>query len=528
MTLQSSGAISLANIQTEFGGSNPISISEYYAGGGYVPSGTGSIPTSGTISFSTFYGTTAQLPTGYWISEVTYPSTQSVYDGWRSADFDSSGNVYAVSTAQAVSSVTTSSPSGAYAKFNSNGILQWHKSFTKDNTAYWRKLHTVKVLPNGNIAMAGAIINGSNTNGLTYVVIDSSGTIQYSFSKYTGGDIVSNSMAVDSSSNIYTVMGLYRSTSYDGALYKHNSSLTEQFNVSITEGSYTGGTFIYGVELDSSGNIYMSGMARPTGGGYTTYGFGAFVAKADSSGNLQWSGWANAAIGSSSAPANFQDLVVSSAGNVYGVGYSNNLSGDGYASNGTYYAILVKYNSSGTYQHQRYWKSGGSRFTSAVMDSSGNYYVLGFTGSFGSYKGLLLKYNSSDVLQWARTIRHTTANVQFNHIAINSAGTKLLLSGYRGTQNSTSGVNGNTTSVIVCVPTDGSKTGTYGSYVYEANSDTEGTAGLNVAYSTTIYVDSSGNNSSTISGYGTTYTVSSPQDVSVTTGPNSGVPAILP
>jgi len=52
MTLQSSGAISLANVQTEFGGSNPISISEYYG----AASG---VPTSGTISLSNFYGKSA-------------------------------------------------------------------------------------------------------------------------------------------------------------------------------------------------------------------------------------------------------------------------------------------------------------------------------------------------------------------------------------------------------------------------------------------------------------------------------------
>ena len=33
MALQSSGAISLSDIQTEFGGGNPISLSEYYRGG---------------------------------------------------------------------------------------------------------------------------------------------------------------------------------------------------------------------------------------------------------------------------------------------------------------------------------------------------------------------------------------------------------------------------------------------------------------------------------------------------------------
>lgn len=36
-SLQASGAISLANIQGVMGGDNPISLSEYYRGGAYVP-----------------------------------------------------------------------------------------------------------------------------------------------------------------------------------------------------------------------------------------------------------------------------------------------------------------------------------------------------------------------------------------------------------------------------------------------------------------------------------------------------------
>lgn len=61
MPLQTTGAISLNDVQTEFGGGNPIGINEYYAGGASVPSGTsgtnGAVPTSGQISLSSFYGT---------------------------------------------------------------------------------------------------------------------------------------------------------------------------------------------------------------------------------------------------------------------------------------------------------------------------------------------------------------------------------------------------------------------------------------------------------------------------------------
>lgn len=69
MALPSSGPLTLAQIQTEFGGSNPISLSEYYAGGANVPAGTsgtnGAVPSSGTISIANFYGTQKVAPTFY-------------------------------------------------------------------------------------------------------------------------------------------------------------------------------------------------------------------------------------------------------------------------------------------------------------------------------------------------------------------------------------------------------------------------------------------------------------------------------
>ena len=60
MPLPTSGNLSLQDIEDEFGGSGAIDLSEYYAGGTYVPFGTeginGPIPTSGQIEISDFYG----------------------------------------------------------------------------------------------------------------------------------------------------------------------------------------------------------------------------------------------------------------------------------------------------------------------------------------------------------------------------------------------------------------------------------------------------------------------------------------
>ena len=64
MALPNSGPLSLSSIQGEFGGSNPISLSEYYRGGPLVASlpNTSPIPSSGAIAVSNFYGTSASVP----------------------------------------------------------------------------------------------------------------------------------------------------------------------------------------------------------------------------------------------------------------------------------------------------------------------------------------------------------------------------------------------------------------------------------------------------------------------------------
>jgi len=67
-------SLSLSDIQTEFGGVNPIAISEYYG----VATG---VPASGTISISDFYGTSSGFPPvslGYFFGgDIPGPSTAS-------------------------------------------------------------------------------------------------------------------------------------------------------------------------------------------------------------------------------------------------------------------------------------------------------------------------------------------------------------------------------------------------------------------------------------------------------------------
>ena len=79
MALQSSGPISLLDIQNELGGSGSISLSEYYG------SATG-VPASGTLSLSTFYGK---------IKPVNFNVTiVQCMDDYATLYYDGAGNFY--------------------------------------------------------------------------------------------------------------------------------------------------------------------------------------------------------------------------------------------------------------------------------------------------------------------------------------------------------------------------------------------------------------------------------------------------
>jgi hypothetical protein len=96
MALPTSGPLTLADIQTEFGGSNPISLSEYYAGGTYVPAGTsgtyGAVPSSGTISIQNFYGT-SNVDVSITNQSIFF-NTVSPLDAYARYQLDSDGKVY--------------------------------------------------------------------------------------------------------------------------------------------------------------------------------------------------------------------------------------------------------------------------------------------------------------------------------------------------------------------------------------------------------------------------------------------------
>ena len=93
MALQSSGAISLSQVQGEFGGSNPISMSEYYRNGSYVPSTISSTTTTAwqySLSASPYY---------YWsvagsVTNIQWNSTSIGSPAASATSFTAGGYTY--------------------------------------------------------------------------------------------------------------------------------------------------------------------------------------------------------------------------------------------------------------------------------------------------------------------------------------------------------------------------------------------------------------------------------------------------
>lgn len=88
MVLQSSGQISFANIQTEFGGANPIEINEYYTNNasGYTNNISGLPTTGNSISLQQFYGKTKSSLSTRTLGNI-YDALQPYRAEYKNANF---------------------------------------------------------------------------------------------------------------------------------------------------------------------------------------------------------------------------------------------------------------------------------------------------------------------------------------------------------------------------------------------------------------------------------------------------------
>ena len=192
---------------------------------------------------------------------------------------------------------------------------------------------------------------------------------------------------------------------------------------SLTWNTFHGSTnneFAYGVFVDASGNIYVTGTSGGSWGSNIKRAYSSgddgFVVKLDSSGNYQW----NAFFGTTGTDEG-QGINVDGSGNVYVTGTSGgNWTGPSSeaplrAFQGTTDPYIAKLTTNGDWVWHTFLGSAGNidQGWAITLDSSGNVYVAGrgdsatWTGlgtpvqpHSGGADGFAAKLNSSGAVQW--------------------------------------------------------------------------------------------------------------------------------
>ncbi len=213
----------------------------------------------------------------------------------------------------------------------------------------------------------------------------------------------------------------------------------------------------YGVNVDGTGNVYVTGFfasatvdfnAGGSGGILTpTGGQDAFLAKYDSGGNYLWA----INIGSSGADWG-QAVAVDDSGNVYLTGrfsgpadFDPGSGGDTLTSAGGLDMFVAKYDSSGNYRWANSMGGSGTDVAQAIAVSRGNVYVTGVFNSatanfnpggtlaaIGGLDVFLAKYDLNGNYLWANSIGGSSAE-QGRGIGVDGSGNVYVTGTFAGT-----------------------------------------------------------------------------------------------
>jgi uncharacterized delta-60 repeat protein len=256
----------------------------------------------------------------------------------------------------------------------------------------------------GNVYVAGNSPGDTSANDITTIKYNSSGQQQW-VQRYNGpgnsddGTNGTNAIAVDSSGNVYVAGWSAGTENTDYVVIKYNSNGEQQW-AQRYNGPGNGYDAPYGIALDGSGNVYVTGTSTGdgTGSDYTTVKF-------DNNGQQQWAKNYN---GSGNGYDAGQALAVDESGNVYVTGVST-------AENGLGDCVTIKYDTNGNQQWAKVYDgpANGTDYGNAlVVDGSGNVYVTGSsTGTSTDRDYLTIKYDSSGDQQWAMTYSSAGSNV---------------------------------------------------------------------------------------------------------------------
>ena len=298
---------------------------------------------------------------------------------------DGSGNVY-------LTGKTNSFGAGAWdiilLKYNASGNIVWQKTWGGSDYDWGNSL---AVDGSGNIYVMGRTDSfGAGSSDLILLKYSADGSLlwqkTWSGSEWEEG----KGVAVDGSGNIYVTgdTNSFGAGSHDLILLKYSvdGSLLWQKTWGGSDGDWG-----YGVAVDESGDIYVTGRTENFGAGNDDL----VLLKYSADGSLLWQmTW-----GGSDCDWGW-GVAVDGSGNIYVTGRTNSFGV------GDYDLVLLKFSPDGSLLSQKTWGgSDGDYGNDVAVDGSGDIYVTGFTKSFGigSLDVILLMYSASGSLLSQKT-----------------------------------------------------------------------------------------------------------------------------
>jgi len=245
-------------------------------------------------------------------------------------------------------------------------------------------------------------------------------------------------VAKDGSNNIYVTGGTYggldSNTSFGGQdifLVKYNSDAEKQWTRQLGSSSNDTGR---GVAVDSSNNIYVTGITEGGLDGYTNLGEqDIFLVKYDSNGNKKWT----RQMGTSKSDI-AHGIAVDSSNNIYVTGETRG-GLDNNTNIGDKDIFLVKYDSNGN----RNWtlQPGTDKEDAGygITVVSNNVYVTGVTyggldsnSNAGSNSAdiFLVKYSSAGVKDWTKQLGTTSEDVGYAVAGDSNSPANIYVTGY--------------------------------------------------------------------------------------------------
>lgn len=341
---------------------------------------------------------------------------------------DSSNNVYITGGTKGDIGGSNAGDYDAWvAKYDSEGHQQWVKQLgTPGDDKSWG----VAVDSKGNIYITGdttGSLGGSNAGGSDAWVAkyDNNGDRLWIQQLGTAGDDNSYGVATDGSDNIYIAGGTTGNLAgsnagdYDAWVAKYdgqgNKLWVKQLGTSEEDKAW-------GIAASDSGNVYITGRTKGALEGSNAGSFDAWVAKYDSEGNQQWI----KQLGSSGADYSY-GVAVDSSGNVYITGRTTGSLGSSNA--GGFDAWVAKYDSDGNQQWVKQLGTSGNEFAFAIaVDGSSNLYISGCTqgglagsSNAGGWDAWVAKYDSDGNQQWLEQLGTSTDDLSWG-VAVDGSG----------------------------------------------------------------------------------------------------------